>query len=80
MSIDEQRSVLTTCLMAAFPAEREFLTKLASALGMDAGAPQAIEQIGRKLLGGLVGSIGGGLLGGVDSLATGAAFSLRQPS
>jgi uncharacterized protein (DUF697 family) len=36
---------------------------------------QYVEQMGRKLLGGLLGKIGGGMLGGLGSAATGAAFS-----
>jgi len=36
---------------------------------------QYVEQFGRKLVGGLLGSIGGGILRGVGSLATGATFS-----
>jgi uncharacterized protein (DUF697 family) len=36
---------------------------------------QYIEQIGRKLIGGLLKGLGGGLLGGVGSAATGAGFS-----
>jgi len=36
---------------------------------------QYLEQFGRKLVGGLLGSIGGGLLGGLGRAGTGAAFS-----
>ena len=36
---------------------------------------QYVEQFGRKLVGGLLGSIGGGLLRGIGSAGTGAAFS-----
>ncbi|MFO1322478.1 MAG: DUF533 domain-containing protein [Burkholderiales bacterium] len=36
---------------------------------------QYLEQFGRKLVGGLLGSIGGGLLRGAGSVTTGAAFS-----
>jgi uncharacterized protein (DUF697 family)/tellurite resistance protein len=36
---------------------------------------QYVEQFGRKLIGGLIGSIGGGLLGGMGRATTGAAFS-----
>mgnify|MGYP006362053611 FL=1 len=36
---------------------------------------QYVEQMGRKLFGGLLGKLGGGLLGGLGSAATGAAFS-----
>jgi uncharacterized protein (DUF697 family)/tellurite resistance protein len=36
---------------------------------------QYVEQIGRKLIGGLLKAVGGGLLGGLGSVATGAGFS-----
>ena len=36
---------------------------------------QYVEQFGRRLIGGLLGSIGGGLLRGMGSVGTGAAFS-----
>jgi uncharacterized protein (DUF697 family)/tellurite resistance protein len=36
---------------------------------------QYVEQIGRKLIGGLLGKAAGGLLGGLGSVATGSAFS-----
>ena len=36
---------------------------------------QYVEQIGRKLIGGLLGKAAGGLLGGLGSAATGSAFS-----
>jgi uncharacterized protein (DUF697 family) len=36
---------------------------------------QYVEQMGRKLIGGLLGRMGGGLLGGLGGTATGAAFS-----
>ncbi len=36
---------------------------------------QYVEQFGRRLVGGLLGSIGGGLLGGLGRASTGAAFS-----
>lgn len=36
---------------------------------------QYLEQIGRRLMGGLLGRIGGGLAGGLGSAATGSAFS-----
>ncbi len=34
-----------------------------------------MEQIGRKVIGGLLKAVGGGLLGGLGSAATGAGFS-----
>jgi uncharacterized protein (DUF697 family) len=36
---------------------------------------QYVEQVGRKLLGGLLGAVAGGLGRGLGSVATGAAFS-----
>ncbi|MFO1413604.1 MAG: DUF533 domain-containing protein [Burkholderiales bacterium] len=36
---------------------------------------QYVEQFGRRIIGGLLGSIGGGLLRGMGSVATGATFS-----
>nr|MBP8297193.1 GTPase [Burkholderiales bacterium] len=36
---------------------------------------QYLEQFGRKLLGGLIGSVAGRMLGGLGSVATGVAFS-----
>ncbi len=39
---------------------------------------QYVEQFGRRLLGGLLGSVGGGLLGGLGRAGTGAAFSFAS--
>jgi len=39
---------------------------------------QAFEQVGRKLLGGLLGKLGGGLLGGLGRQATSSAFSFAS--
>ncbi len=36
---------------------------------------QYVEQMGRKLIGGLLKKVGGGMLGGLGSAATGSAFS-----
>jgi uncharacterized protein (DUF697 family) len=36
---------------------------------------QYVEQIGRKLVGGLLGKVAGGMIGGIGKTATGAAFS-----
>ena len=36
---------------------------------------QYVEQIGRKLIGGLLGKVAGGMVGGIGRTATGAAFS-----
>lgn len=39
---------------------------------------QYVEQIGRKLIGGLIGKAAGGLLGGISGAATGMAFSFAS--
>jgi len=41
-------------------------------------ASQYVEQVGRKLIGGLLGKIGGGLLGGLGRQATSSAFSFAS--
>ncbi len=57
-----------------FDLDREHIKDFAATLGVGMTG-QYVEQMGRKLLGGLLGKIGGGLLGGLGSAATGAAFS-----
>jgi uncharacterized protein (DUF697 family)/tellurite resistance protein len=54
--------------------DREHIKDFAATLGVGMTG-QYVEQMGRKLLGGLLGKIGGGMLGGLGSAATGAAFS-----
>jgi len=54
--------------------DREHIKDFAATLGIGLTG-QYVEQMGRKLIGGLFGKIGGGLLGGLGSAATGAAFS-----
>lgn len=54
--------------------DRGHIKDLAATLGVGLTG-QYIEQIGRKLLGGLLRSVGGGLLGGLGSAATGTAMS-----
>ena len=54
--------------------DREHIKDFAATLGVGLTG-QYVEQMGRKLLGGLFGKVGGGLLGGLGSAATGAAFS-----
>lgn len=54
--------------------DREHIKDFAATLGVGMTG-QYVEQMGRKLLGGLLGKVGGGLLGGLGSAATGAAFS-----
>ena len=54
--------------------DREHIKDFAATLGVGMTG-QYVEQMGRKLLGGLLGKLGGGLLGGLGSAATGAAFS-----
>ncbi len=60
-----------------FELDRGHVKDLLATLGVGMTS-QYVEQIGRKLLGGLLGSIGGGLLGGAGRLATGAAFSFAS--
>jgi len=54
--------------------DRGHITDLLATMGVGLTS-QYVEQFGRKLLGGLLGKIGGGLLGGVGRAGTGAAFS-----
>ena len=54
--------------------DREHIKDFAATLGVGMTG-QYVEQMGRKLFGGLLGKLGGGLLGGLGSAATGAAFS-----
>jgi uncharacterized protein (DUF697 family)/tellurite resistance protein len=54
--------------------DRDHIKDFAATLGVGMTG-QYVEQMGRKLLGGLLGKLGGGLLGGLGSAATGAAFS-----
>jgi uncharacterized protein (DUF697 family)/tellurite resistance protein len=53
---------------------REHIKDFAATLGVGMTG-QYVEQMGRKLLGGLLGKVGGGILGTLGSAATGAAFS-----
>ena len=57
-----------------FELDRDHVKELLAALGVGLTS-QYVEQIGRRVLGGLLGRIGGGLLGGMGSVATGAGFS-----
>lgn len=57
-----------------FELDRDHVKELLATLGVGLTS-QYVEQIGRKVLGGLLGKIGGGLLGGLGSVATGAGFS-----
>jgi uncharacterized protein (DUF697 family)/tellurite resistance protein len=57
-----------------FELDRDHVKELLAALGVGLTS-QYVEQIGRRVLGGLLGRIGGGLLGGLGSAATGAGFS-----
>ena len=60
-----------------FDLDRGHIKDLLATMGVGLTS-QYVEQIGRKLLGGLLGKIGGGLLGGVGSATTGAAFSFAS--
>jgi uncharacterized protein (DUF697 family)/tellurite resistance protein len=54
--------------------DRGHIKDFAATLGIGMTG-QYVEQMGRKLFGGLLGKLGGGLLGGIGSEATGAVFS-----
>ncbi len=54
--------------------DRDQLKELLGTLGVGL-ASQAVEQIGRKIVGGLLGAIGGGALGGLGRQATSSAMS-----
>ena len=60
-----------------FELDRGHIKDLLATMGVGLTS-QYVEQIGRKLLGGLLGKIGGGLLGGAGSATTGAAFSFAS--
>jgi len=60
-----------------FELDRGHVKDLLATMGVGLTS-QYVEQIGRKLLGGLLGRIGGGLLGGAGSVTTGAAFSFAS--
>ncbi len=60
-----------------FDLDRGHVKDLLATMGVGMTS-QYVEQFGRKLLGGLLGSIGGGLLRGAGRLATGAAFSFAS--
>jgi len=60
-----------------FDLDRGHIKDLLATMGVGLTS-QYVEQIGRKLLGGLLGKIGGGLLGGMGSATTGAAFSFAS--
>ena len=54
--------------------DRGHIKDLLASLGVGLTG-QYVEQIGRKLIGGLLKTVGGGLLGGLGSAATGVGFS-----
>ena len=60
-----------------FELDRGHIRDLLATLGVGLTS-QYVEQLGRKLIGGLLGRIGGGLVGGAGSLTTGAAFSFAS--
>ena len=60
-----------------FELDRGHIKDLLATMGVGLTS-QYVEQIGRKLLGGLLGRIGGGLLGGIGGVTTGAAFSFAS--
>ncbi|WP_031388488.1 YcjF family protein [Desulfonatronum thiodismutans] len=57
-----------------FELDRGHIKDFAATLGIGLTG-QYVEQMGRKLLGGILKKVGGGLLGGLGSAATGSAFS-----
>lgn len=57
-----------------FELDRGHIKDFAATLGIGLTG-QYVEQMGRKLLGGILGKLGGGLMGGLGSAATGSAFS-----
>jgi len=60
-----------------FELDREHIKELLATLGVGLTS-QFLEQLGRKLIGGVLGRLGGGLLGGAGSVTTGAAFSFAS--
>ncbi len=60
-----------------FELDRGHIGDLLATLGVGLTS-QYVEQIGRKLIGGLLGKIAGGLIGGAGSITTGAAFSFAS--
>ena len=60
-----------------FELDRDHIKELLATLGVGLTS-QFLEQFGRKLIGGVLGRIGGGLLGGAGSVTTGAAFSFAS--
>ncbi|MFN0317713.1 MAG: YcjF family protein [Burkholderiales bacterium] len=54
--------------------DRKHITDLLATFGVGLTS-QYVEEIGRKLLGGLLGKMGGGLLGGLGRQATGSAMA-----
>jgi uncharacterized protein (DUF697 family) len=60
-----------------FELDRDHIKELLATLGVGLTS-QFLEQFGRKLIGGVLGRLGGGLLGGAGSVTTGAAFSFAS--
>jgi uncharacterized protein (DUF697 family)/tellurite resistance protein len=57
-----------------FELDRRHIAELLATVGLGLGS-QALEQVGRRLVGGLLGRVGGSLVGRLGSTATGSAFS-----
>lgn len=60
-----------------FELDGDHIKELLATLGVGLTS-QFLEQFGRKLIGGVLGRLGGGLLGGAGSVTTGAAFSFAS--
>ena len=60
-----------------FELDGDHIRELLATLGVGLTS-QFLEQFGRKLIGGVLGRFGGGLLGGAGSVTTGAAFSFAS--
>jgi uncharacterized protein (DUF697 family) len=54
--------------------DRGHITELLATMGVGV-ASQYVEQVGRKIIGGILGAIGGGLLGGLGRQATSSALT-----
>jgi uncharacterized protein (DUF697 family)/tellurite resistance protein len=70
----QMRLVYRIAKAQGYELDRDQIKDLLATLGVGM-AGQYLEQVGRKLIGGLLGSVAGGLIGSVARGTTGAAFS-----